>query len=172
MSTCSRKATQGCGTFSEAREPVTIRFLDPPLHEFVPIEEANIRRLADVKHKSVDEIKTLINSLHEFNPMMGHRGVRLDVTYPEISKIQTPAVIRAAIAVQKRHPDWTVKPEIMIPLVGDNKEFLYVKKIVGGRDDDRDPARGADRGRDCEGRGLLLLRDERSDADDLRLLAR
>ena len=110
--------------------PVTIRFLDPPLHEFVPTEEADIRRLADAKHKSVDEIKSLINSLHEFNPMMGHRGVRLDVTYPEISKMQTLAVIRAAITVQKRHPDWTVKPEIMIPLVGDNKEFLYVKKIV------------------------------------------
>ncbi len=110
--------------------PVTIRFLDPPLHEFVPTEDADIKRLADAKHKSVDEIKSLINSLHEFNPMMGHRGVRLDVTYPEISKMQTLAVIRAAIAVQKRHPDWNVKPEIMIPLVGDNKEFMYVKKIV------------------------------------------
>jgi len=110
--------------------PVTIRFLDPPLHEFVPTEEEDIAKLAEAKHKSVSAIKTIINSLHEFNPMMGHRGVRLDITYPEISKMQTLAVIRAAINVQKRHPEWTVKPEIMIPLVGDNKEFEYVRKTV------------------------------------------
>jgi pyruvate,orthophosphate dikinase len=110
--------------------PVTIRFLDPPLHEFVPTEEADIEKLAAAKHKSVSAIKTIINSLHEFNPMMGHRGVRLDITYPEISKMQTQAVIRAAIKVQKKHPDWKVKPEIMIPLVGDNKEFMYVRKTV------------------------------------------
>ena len=110
--------------------PVTIRFLDPPLHEFVPTEEADIEKLAKAKNKTVDEIKALINSLHEFNPMMGHRGVRLAVTYPEIAKMQTTAVIRAAINVQKKHPDWNVKPEIMIPLIGDIKEFKYVKKFV------------------------------------------
>ncbi len=110
--------------------PVTIRFLDPPLHEFVPTEEADIKKLADAKNKSVDEIKAIINSLHEFNPMMGHRGCRLAVTYPEIAKMQTTAVIRAAINVQKKHSDWTVKPEIMIPLVGDIKELKYVKKVV------------------------------------------
>ena len=110
--------------------PVTIRFLDPPLHEFVPTEEEDIVKLAEAKHKSVNAIKTIINSLHEFNPMMGHRGVRLDITYPEISKMQTLAVIRAAINVQKRHPEWKVKPEIMIPLVGDNKEFEYVRRTV------------------------------------------
>ena len=110
--------------------PVTIRFLDPPLHEFVPTEEADIKKLADAQGKSVDDIKALIASLHEFNPMMGHRGCRLAVTYPEIAKMQTKAVIRAAINVQKAHADWTVKPEIMIPLIGDIKELKYVKKFV------------------------------------------
>ncbi len=110
--------------------PVTIRFLDPPLHEFVPTEEADIEALAKAQGKSVDTIKAIIASLHEFNPMMGHRGCRLAVTYPEIAEMQTRAVIRAAINVQKAHADWTVKPEIMIPLVGDIKELKYVKKIV------------------------------------------
>ena len=110
--------------------PVTIRFLDPPLHEFVPTEEADIKKLAEAQGKSVEDIKAIIASLHEFNPMMGHRGCRLAVTYPEIAKMQTKAVIRAAIEVQKAHPDWNVKPEIMIPLVGDVKELKYVKKFV------------------------------------------
>ena len=110
--------------------PVTIRFLDPPLHEFVPTEEADIEKLAKAKNKSVEEIKAIIDSLHEFNPMMGHRGCRLAVTYPEIAKMQTSAVIRAAINVKKKHPDWTVEPEIMIPLVGDIKELKVVKKVV------------------------------------------
>ena len=110
--------------------PVTIRFLDPPLHEFVPTDEADIKKLADAQGKSVEEIKNIINSLHEFNPMMGHRGCRLAVTYPEIAKMQTKAVIRAAINVQKAHSDWTVKPEIMIPLVCEIKELKYVKKMV------------------------------------------
>ena len=110
--------------------PVTIRFLDPPLHEFVPTEEADIEALAKAQGKSVAEIKALIDSLHEFNPMMGHRGCRLAVTYPEIAKMQTKAVIRAAINVKKAHPDWTLVPEIMIPLVGDIKELKYVKKFV------------------------------------------
>ena len=123
------------GDFKELYEalegnPVTIRFLDPPLHEFVPTEEADIEKLAKVKNKSVHEIKAMIDSLHEFNPMMGHRGCRLAVTYPEIAKMQTKAVIRAAIEVKKAHPDWNLKPEIMIPLVGDVKEFDFVKKIV------------------------------------------
>ena len=110
--------------------PVTIRFLDPPLHEFVPTEEADIEALAKTQGKTVEDIKTIIASLHEFNPMMGHRGCRLAVTYPEIAKMQTKAVIRAAINVQKKHPDWTVEPEIMIPLVGEVKELKYVKKFV------------------------------------------
>ena len=110
--------------------PVTIRFLDPPLHEFVPTEESDIEKLAEAQGKSVDVIKAIIDSLHEFNPMMGHRGCRLAVTYPEIARMQTKAVIRAAINVQKAHPDWNVCPEIMIPLVGDNKELKYVKKTV------------------------------------------
>ena len=110
--------------------PVTIRFLDPPLHEFVPTEEADIKKLADAQGKSVEDIKAIIASLHEFNPMMGHRGCRLAVTYPEIAKMQTKAVIRAAIEVKKEHADWNVKPEIMIPLVGDVKELKYVKKFV------------------------------------------
>ena len=123
------------GDFRELYEalegnPVTIRFLDPPLHEFVPTEEADIEKLAKAKNKSVYEIKAMIDSLHEFNPMMGHRGCRLAVTYPEIAKMQTKAVIRAAIEVKKAHPDWNLKPEIMIPLVGDVKEFDFVKKIV------------------------------------------
>jgi len=110
--------------------PVTIRFLDPPLHEFVPTEEEDIKKLADAQGKSVEDIKTLIASLHEFNPMMGHRGSRLDVTYPEIAVMQTKAVIRAAINVQKKHPDWTVKPEIMIPLICEKKELVMIKKFV------------------------------------------
>ncbi len=110
--------------------PVTIRFLDPPLHEFVPHTEDEIQLLAKAQKKSVSRIKEIIDSLHEFNPMMGHRGCRLTVTYPEIAEMQTVAVIRAAIKVQKRHPDWKVKPEIMIPLVGEFKEFKFVKDIV------------------------------------------
>ena len=116
------EALEGC--------PVTIRFLDPPLHEFVPTEEEDIKKLADAQGKSVEQIKAIIASLHEFNPMMGHRGLRLAVTYPEIAKMQTKAVIRAAINVKKAHPDWTVKPEIMIPLVCEVKELKYVKKMV------------------------------------------
>ena len=110
--------------------PVTIRFLDPPLHEFVPTTEEDIKKLADAQGKTVEQIKMIIDSLHEFNPMMGHRGCRLGVTYPEIVKMQTKAVIRAAINVQKAHADWCVKPEIMIPLVGDAKELKYIKKMV------------------------------------------
>ena len=110
--------------------PVTIRFLDPPLHEFVPTEEADIKALADAQGKSVEDIKALISSLHEFNPMMGHRGCRLTVTYPEIAKMQTKAVIRAAINVKKAHPDWALVPEIMIPLTGEVKELKFVKDVV------------------------------------------
>ena len=110
--------------------PVTIRFLDPPLHEFVPTTEEDIEKLAKSQGKTVEQIKAIIDSLHEFNPMMGHRGCRLAVTYPEIAKMQTSAVIRAAINVAKAHPDWDLKPEIMIPLVGDIKELKYVKKVV------------------------------------------
>ena len=111
-------------------EPVTIRFLDPPLHEFVPTEEEDIKKLAEAKGKTVADIKAIIDSLHEFNPMLGHRGCRLAVTYPEIAKMQTAAVIRAVINVSKKHPDWKIVPEIMIPLVGDIKELKYVKNIV------------------------------------------
>ena len=111
-------------------DPVTIRFLDPPLHEFVPTEEADIKKLADSKGKTVEEIKAIIESLHEFNPMMGHRGCRLAVTYPEIAKMQTKAVIRAALNTLKEHLDWTIEPEIMIPLIGDIKELKFVKKVV------------------------------------------
>ncbi|MBR4173382.1 MAG: pyruvate, phosphate dikinase, partial [Clostridia bacterium] len=110
--------------------PVTIRFLDPPLHEFVPTEEADIAALAKAQGKSVEQIKAIIDSLHEFNPMMGHRGCRLAVTYPEIAKMQTRAVIRAAINVKKAHADWNIKPEIMIPLIGDIKELKFVKQVV------------------------------------------
>ena len=110
--------------------PVTIRFLDPPLHEFVPTEKADIEKLAAAKGKTVAEIEAIIDSLHEFNPMMGHRGCRLAVTYPEIARMQTSAVIRAAINVKKKHPDWEIVPEIMIPLVGDSTEFRFVKNIV------------------------------------------
>ncbi|MBE5761776.1 MAG: pyruvate, phosphate dikinase [Clostridiales bacterium] len=110
--------------------PVTIRFLDPPLHEFVPTEEADIQALADAQGKSVDYIKQIIDSLHEFNPMMGHRGCRLTITYPEITTMQTRAVIQAAINVKERHPDWNIVPEIMIPLTGDTKEMKFVKDIV------------------------------------------
>ena len=124
--------------------PVTIRFLDPPLHEFVPTEEEDIKKLADAQGKTVEQIKAIIDSLHEFNPMMGHRGCRLAVTYPEIAKMQTSAVIRAAINVQKKHPDWKVEPEIMIPLVGDVKELKYVKKVVVETADAEIAAAGAD----------------------------
>ena len=116
------EAMEGC--------PVTIRFLDPPLHEFVPTEEADIELLAKDMNKSVAEIKAIIASLHEFNPMMGHRGCRLAVTFPEIAVMQTRAVIRAAINVQKKHPEWKMEPEIMIPLVGEVKELKYVKDVV------------------------------------------
>ena len=126
--------------------PVTIRFLDPPLHEFVPTEEADIKALADKKGKSVEDIKTLISSLHEFNPMMGHRGCRLAVTYPEIAKMQTRAVIRAAINVNKKHPDWKVTPEIMIPLVCEIKELVNVKKVVVEVADEEIKAAGVDMG--------------------------
>ena len=124
--------------------PVTIRFLDPPLHEFVPTEEADIKTLADAQGKSVAEIKALIASLHEFNPMMGHRGCRLAVTYPEIAAMQTKAVIRAAINVQKAHADWNVVPEIMIPLVGEIKELKFVKKVVVDTADAEIAAAGVD----------------------------
>ena len=124
--------------------PVTIRFLDPPLHEFVPTEEEDIKKLADSQGKTVEQIKTIIDSLHEFNPMMGHRGCRLAVTYPEIARMQTKAVIRAAINVQNRHKEWKVRPEIMIPLVGDIKEFKYVKNIVVETADAEIEANGSD----------------------------
>ena len=124
--------------------PVTIRFLDPPLHEFVPTEEADIKKLADAKGKSVEEIKAIIDSLHEFNPMMGHRGCRLAVTYPEIARMQTAAVIRAAIKVKREHPEWKLVPEIMIPLIGDNKEFAFVRKIVKETADEEIKKAGAD----------------------------
>ncbi len=124
--------------------PVTIRFLDPPLHEFVPTEEADIKKLADAQGKSVEDIKALIDSLHEFNPMMGHRGCRLAVTYPEIAKMQTSAVIRAAINVKKAHADWVLKPEIMIPLIGDIKELKFVKKVVVETADAEIAAAGVD----------------------------
>ncbi|MBE5928808.1 MAG: pyruvate, phosphate dikinase [Lachnospiraceae bacterium] len=130
------EALEGC--------PVTIRFLDPPLHEFVPTEEADIKKLADAKGKTVEEIKTIINSLHEFNPMMGHRGCRLAVTYPEIAKMQTTAIIRAAINVKNAHPDWDMVPEIMIPLIGDVKEFKVVKDIVTATADAEIAAAGSD----------------------------
>ena len=128
------EAMEGC--------PVTIRFLDPPLHEFVPTEEADIEALAKAKGKTVAEVKNIIASLHEFNPMMGHRGCRLAVTYPEIAAMQTRAVIRAAINVQKAHPDWTLVPEIMIPLVGEVKELKYVKSIVVATADEELAAAG------------------------------
>ena len=130
------EALEGC--------PVTIRFLDPPLHEFVPTEEADIKKLADAQGRTVEQIKAIIASLHEFNPMMGHRGLRLAVTYPEIAKMQTKAVIRAAINVQKAHPDWTVAPEIMIPLSCDAKELKYVKDIVVETADAEIAAAGSD----------------------------
>ena len=130
------EALEGC--------PVTIRFLDPPLHEFVPTEEEDIKKLADSQGKSVEDIKALIASLHEFNPMMGHRGCRLAVTYPEIAKMQTKAVIKAAINVKKNHPDWTIVPEIMIPLVGEVKELKYVKDVVVKTADEVIAATGSD----------------------------
>ncbi|MBQ8566019.1 MAG: pyruvate, phosphate dikinase, partial [Clostridia bacterium] len=124
--------------------PVTIRFLDPPLHEFVPTTEEDIALLAKTQGKTVEDIKAIIASLHEFNPMMGHRGCRLTVTYPEIAKMQTAAVIRAAINVQKAHPDWNIVPEIMIPLVGEVKELAFVKKIVVATADKEIAAAGSD----------------------------
>ncbi|MGN1416241.1 MAG: pyruvate, phosphate dikinase, partial [Oscillospiraceae bacterium] len=130
------EALEGC--------PVTIRFLDPPLHEFVPTEEADIEALAKAQGKPVEKIKAIIASLHEFNPMMGHRGCRLAVTYPEIAKMQTKAVIKAAINVKKNHPDWTVAPEIMIPLVGEVKELKYVKDVVVKTADEVIAAAGSD----------------------------
>ena len=130
------EALEGC--------PVTIRFLDPPLHEFVPTEEADIEKLADTKGKTVEDIKNIINSLHEFNPMMGHRGCRLAVTYPEIAAMQTRAVIRAAINTKKKHPDWNVVPEIMIPLIGDIKELKFVKNVVVKVADEEIAAAGSD----------------------------
>ncbi|MBQ0083490.1 MAG: pyruvate, phosphate dikinase [Clostridiales bacterium] len=130
------EALEGC--------PVTIRFLDPPLHEFVPTEEADIEALAKAQGKSVEDIKNLISSLHEFNPMMGHRGCRLTVTYPEIAKMQTKAVIRAAINVKKAHSDWNIVPEIMIPLVGEVKELKFVKDVVVATADAEIKAAGAD----------------------------
>ena len=130
------EALEGC--------PVTIRFLDPPLHEFVPTEEADIEKLAKAKNKSVEEIKAICESLHEFNPMMGHRGCRLAVTYPEIAKMQTKAVIRAAINVKKAHPDWTLVPEIMIPLTGEVKELKFVKDVVVATADAEIAAAGID----------------------------
>ena len=125
-------------------EPVTIRFLDPPLHEFVPTEEADIVELANTMGKTVADIKAIIASLHEFNPMMGHRGCRLAVTYPEIAAMQTKAVIQAALAVKARHPDWNIVPEIMIPLVGEVKELAYVKGIVTSTADEVIKAAGAE----------------------------
>ena len=130
------EALEGC--------PVTIRFLDPPLHEFVPTEEADIEKLAEAQGKSVETIKNIIASLHEFNPMMGHRGCRLAVTYPEIAAMQTRAVIKAALAVQAHHPEWTMVPEIMIPLVGEAKELKYVKDIVVKTADELIKAAGSD----------------------------
>ena len=130
------EALEGC--------PVTIRFLDPPLHEFVPTEEEDIKKLADAQGKSVEDIKAIIASRHEFNSMMGHRGLRLAVTYPEIAKMQTKAVIRAAINVQKAHPDWKVAPEIMIPLACDTKELKYVKDMVVATADAEIAAAGSD----------------------------
>ena len=124
--------------------PVTIRFLDPPLHEFVPTEEEDIKKLAEAQGKTVEQIKAIIAGLHEFNPMMGHRGCRLAVTYPEIAKMQTKAVIRAAINVKKAHPDWDIQPEIMIPLVGDVKELKYVKNFVVETADAEIAAAGVD----------------------------
>ena len=124
--------------------PVTIRFLDPPLHEFVPQTEEDIKKLADAQGKSVETIKAIIESLKEFNPMMGHRGCRLTVTYPEIAVMQTKAVIRAALAVQAKHADWTIVPEIMIPLVGEEKELKYIKKIVVKTADEEIKAAGSD----------------------------
>ena len=124
--------------------PVTIRFLDPPLHEFVPQTEEDIKKLADAQGKSVETIKAIIESLKEFNPMMGHRGCRLTVTYPEIAVMQTKAVIRAALSVQAKHADWTIVPEIMIPLVGEEKELKYVKKIVVKTADEEIKAAGSD----------------------------
>ncbi|MBR7185110.1 MAG: pyruvate, phosphate dikinase, partial [Clostridia bacterium] len=124
--------------------PMTIRFLDPPLHEFVPTEEADIQKLADDMGKTVADIKAIIASLHEFNPMMGHRGCRLAVTYPEIAAMQTRAVIKAALNINAKHPDWNIVPEIMIPLVGEIKELAFVKKTVTDTADALIAASGTD----------------------------
>ena len=124
--------------------PMTIRYLDPPLHEFLPTEEEDIRRLADAQGKTIAQLKQIIASLHEFNPMLGHRGLRLAITYPEIPRMQTRAVIRAALNVQKLHPDWTIVPEIMIPLIGDVKELKFVKKVVVETADAEIAAAGSD----------------------------
>ncbi len=129
------EAMEGC--------PVTIRFLDPPLHEFVPTEEKDIELLAATQGKTVGQIKAIIAGLHEFNPMMGHRGCRLAVTYPEIARMQTRAVIRAALNVQKKHPEWKIVPEIMIPLVGEVKELAFVKKVVVETADEEIAAAGS-----------------------------
>ena len=165
--------------------PVTIRFLDPPLHEFVPTEEADIELLAKDMGKTVAEIKAIIASLHEFNPMMGHRGCRLAVTFPEIAVMQTRAVIRAAIHVQKRHPDWNMVPEIMIPLVGEVKELKYVKSVVVKTADEELAAAGMEMkylvgtmieipraaltADDIAKEAEFFLRHQRPDSDDLRL---
>ena len=127
-----------------AGRPVTIRFLDPPLHEFVPTEEADIEKLAEAKGKTVEQIKAIISNLHEFNPMMGHRGCRLDISYPEIARMQTKAVIRAALNIYKKHPYWLMRPEIMIPLIGDVRELTYIKKIVTETADAELKASGSD----------------------------
>ena len=160
--------------------PVTIRYLDPPLHEFVPTEEEDIKALAEAQGKTVEQIKNIISGLHEFNPMMGHRGCRLAVTYPEIAEMQTRAVIKAALAVQARHPEWTMVPEIMIPLVGETKELKYVKDIVVKVADEIIAESGTNMkylvGTMIEipraaltADEVLLLRHQRPDPDDLRL---
>jgi pyruvate,orthophosphate dikinase len=125
-------------------DSMVVRYLDPPLHEFVPTEEADIKKLADAQGKSVERIKEIIAALHEFNPMMGHRGCRLAVTYPEIAKMQTRAVIRAAINVSKKHKDWNIVPEIMIPLTGEVKELKYVKDVVVATADEEIKAAGVE----------------------------
>ena len=187
-SLCSRATSKALYEALEGN-PVTIRFLDPPLHEFVPTEEDDIKALAEAQGKSVETIKNIIAGLHEFNPMMGHRGCRLAVTYPEIAKMQTKAVIKAAINVKKAHPDWNVEPEIMIPLVGDVKEFKFVKKIVVETADAEIAAANSDLKYEvgtmieipraaltadeiAARRRLLLLRYKRPYTDDLRLLKR
>jgi pyruvate,orthophosphate dikinase len=169
--------------------PVTIRLLDPPLHEFLPTDEDDIQALAAEMKMEVDELNSVIASLHEFNPMMGHRGCRLDVTYPEIGEMQTQAIIEAAINVQKRHPEWTVVPEIMVPLVGEAKELAFVKAIITETADRIIAESGVDltyqvgtmieipraavtADEIARGRRVLQLRHQRPDPDDLRLQPR